>query len=142
MTSVREGIPPSLLHNVRHNRVVPETTLILTAVTSSVPHMSEQSPIERLEGGLFRCSLTYGFMDTPNVPRSLEPLLQEAFACKTDQELTYFVGRETHLSTRKPGMARWRKRLFAVMARNSERATDYFRLPATKVFEIGIMIEL
>jgi KUP system potassium uptake protein len=56
--------------------------------------------------------------------------------------VTYFLGRETLIVTRHPGMAIWRERLFVLMARNAVRATAFFRLPPERVIELGVQVEM
>jgi KUP system potassium uptake protein len=94
-----------------------------------------------LGDGLFRVVLHFGFMDDPVIP----PVLARASApgleiCPPDT--TYFLGRETIFATRKPGMAMWRERLFAFMARNARSATLFFGLPPGRVVEMGAQIEI
>jgi KUP system potassium uptake protein len=57
-------------------------------------------------------------------------------------DVTYFLGRETLIVTKQPGMALWREKLFALMARNAGRATAFFRLPPERVVELGVEVEL
>jgi KUP system potassium uptake protein len=52
------------------------------------------------------------------------------------------VGRKTLLPSEKPGMARWRRRLFAFMHANAQMAPEYFRLPPNRVVELGQVVEL
>jgi KUP system potassium uptake protein len=55
---------------------------------------------------------------------------------------SYFLGRDTIVATRAPGMAMWRERLFAWMMRNSSSASQYFCLPANQVIELGAQVEI
>ena len=59
-----------------------------------------------------------------------------------EEDVTYFLGRETLIVTRTPGMATWRERLFVLMARNAVRATSFFRLPPERVVELGVQVEI
>ena len=58
------------------------------------------------------------------------------------EETTFFLSRETIIPTKRPGMALWRERLFATMSRNAQHATSFFRLPANRVVELGMQVEL
>jgi KUP system potassium uptake protein len=80
-------------------------------------------------------------MEDPNVPETLA--LARAKGVEMDlDDITYFLGRETLIVTERPGMARWRERLFVVIARNAVRATTFFRLPPERVVELGVQVEL
>ena len=143
MTSNLVGTPPTLLHNLEHNHVLHERVLLLTVVTSDVPHVAEEDRIEvePLGQGFFRVTLRYGFMEEPDVPQAL--VAGAAHGVPIDVgHTTFFLGMETLLSTEREGMPRWRERLFAVMSRNAVRATSFFRIPPERVVELGMQIEL
>lgn len=143
MTSVPSATPPSLVHNLRHNHVLHAQTVLLTVVTDSVPYVSPDEHVEVREiyQGIYAIVMRYGFMEIPDVPLSLGMALDPYFPF-VPEKITYFLGRETLVSTQRPGMARWRERIFAYMTKNSQKATDFFQLPADQVFEIGIVVEL
>lgn len=143
LTATSQGTPPALLHNVRHNMVLHETVLLLTIQTFEQPYTSddERIQIEVIGGGLYRIIASYGFMEPPNVPEILAVLAQKGLPL-TIKTTTFFLGRETIIATENPGMAIWRERLFAFMARNALRASDYFQIPADQSIEIGTVIEL
>jgi KUP system potassium uptake protein len=137
------GTPPALRHNVIHNHILHETVTIVIIQTADVPHVppSERSEVEEIGEGFWRVMLTYGFMDEPNVPLTLCEIKRPGVDfCRDD--ISYFLGRETLLVTDKPGMAQWREQLFVWMSRNSQTATQYFHLPAERVVEIGVQVEL
>jgi KUP system potassium uptake protein len=143
MTSVPDSTPPSLVHNVKHNHVMHENTILLNVVTESIPYVAESDQIEikSVHPGIYSAMIRYGFMEMPDVPACLERSLGKYFPYDA-RDVTYFLGRESLVSTKKPGMARWREHLFSFMTRNSQKATDFFKLPADQVFEIGIVVEL
>ena len=86
-------------------------------------------------------TLFYGFMEDADVPAALAFARLEGLPLDVE-DTTYFLGRETLIATSAPGMARWRERLFVLMARNAGRATAFFRLPADRVVELGVQVEL
>ena len=88
-----------------------------------------------------RRQIRYGFMDEPNVPEALAHAREQGLGLDED-DVTYFLGRETLIVTEAPGMARWREQLFVLMARNAVRATTYFRLPPERVVELGVQVEI
>jgi KUP system potassium uptake protein len=142
LTSNRVGTPPALRHNVTHNKVLHETVAIIIVETAEVPHIAVggQAEIEQIGEGFWRVVLTYGFMDKPDIPLALSKILQPGLDFKS--EISYFLGRETLIPTDKPGMALWRERLFVWMSRNAQTATQFFRIPAERVMEVGVQIEL
>jgi KUP system potassium uptake protein len=85
---------------------------------------------------MFNVRLQYGFMEDPNVPEALEQAREQGLEIDTE-DVTYFLGRETIIVTRREGMAIWREKLFVLMARNAVRATAFFRLPPERVVELG-----
>ncbi len=143
MTSALDGVPPALLHNLHHNKVLHEQVVLMTVQTREVPYVSreERYKVRMVCPGLFTMVVYYGFMDTPNVPAVL--LRCDAENIRFDaSEVAYFLGRETVLATSRPGMAIWRERLFSFMSQNAQRATTYFQIPPTQVVEIGLQVEL
>jgi KUP system potassium uptake protein len=97
--------------------------------------------VEELGRGCYRIRLNYGFMEEPNVPEALAALKEKGMEFKP-LETTYFLGRETLIPSRRPGMAIWREHLFAMMNRNARTATSFFCLPPNRVVELGAQIEL
>ena len=98
--------------------------------------------MERLADRFYRVTLDYGFMEQPDVPLALALLPPESGLRVDMAETAFFLGRETLLATRRPGMSVWRERLFALMSRNAQRATVFFKIPPEHVVEIGIQVEL
>ena len=143
MTSNQIGTPPTLLHNLEHNQVLHERVVLLTVVTSDVPHVEDDHrlTVETLGQGFYRVTLRYGFMEEPDVPAALALGAAQGLPLGAEK-MTFFLGVETLLSTHREGMARWRERLFAVMSRNAVRATSFFRIPPERVVELGMQIEL
>jgi KUP system potassium uptake protein len=137
------GTPPALLHNLKHNRVLHERVVFLTIRTEEVPTVdaAERSAVAEIGHGLWQVTLRYGFMEDADVPAALQALAHPGLAFKP-METTYFLGRETLIATKHPGMALWRERLFAVMSRNARPATTFFRLPPNRVVELGAQVEL
>ena len=138
-----EGTPIALLHNLKHNKVLHERVVLLTVVTDEVPHVdhSERVSVEDLGNNFFRVVGHCGFMEDPNVPGMMAQCGEHGLEFQPDKT-TYFLSRETLIATSRPGMAIWREVLFAFMSRNSQRATAFFRLPANRVVEMGMQVEL
>ncbi len=143
MASNPYGMPSALVHNVDHNKVLHEQVIILTLETQDVPYVPWKHRLRMTDLGqdVYRVVGRYGFAEDPDVPGLL--LRCETTAGPIDlHQTTFFLGRETLIATRGAGMATWRERLFAVMTRNARGATDFFRIPADRVVEIGAQIEI
>ena len=143
MTAVSRGTPPALAHNLRFNKVLHEHVITLMITTQPVPHVpvEERVSVKALGQGLFDVRVRYGFMEDPNVPQALVNACAHGLVLDED-DVTYFLGRETLIVTKTPGMAMWRERLFVLMARNAVRAPTFFRLPPERVVELGVQVEL
>ena len=143
MYSSPDGTPPALLHNLKHNKVLHERILILNVRTEEVPHVpaDKRLRITDLGEGFHQIVVHYGFMESPNIPEALEQITRPNLQIEP-MKTTYFLGRERLLATDRPGMMKWRERLFAWISRNARPATYYFCLPTNRVVELGAQIEL
>lgn len=143
MSGQGDGTPPALYHNMKHNKVLHERVVIMMVATENVPHVSIEDRIEiqLLGPNFYRITAYYGFKDTPNVPGALRLAKNEGVDVAID-DATFYLGRETLLPTKRPGMAIWREKLFATLSANAERATAFFKIPPEQVVEIGIQVEL
>jgi KUP system potassium uptake protein len=138
-----EGIPTSLLHNLKHNKVVHKHVVLLSVVVEEIARLPEQERVkwEDLGHGVFRLVLRFGYMDETNLPSILAAIKDPPVPLQP-MTTSYFLGRETLLATRRPGMALWRERLFGWMMRNATGAATYFSLPSNQVIELGAQIEM
>jgi KUP system potassium uptake protein len=143
MTAQPRGTPPALAHNLRYNKILHDRVVVLTVTTAPIPYVpaDKQVQMETLGQGIYNVRVQYGFMQDPDVPSALLKARDLGVELDLD-DLTYFLGRETIIVTRRPGMATWRERLFVVMARNAVRATAFFRLPTERVVELGVQVEM
>lgn len=143
MDRIPEGIPPPLLHNLKHNKILHERIVFLTVVTEEVPRLKEKerTRCEFLGPAFWRVTLHYGFMENPDVPRALRKLKLDGKGFEP-METTFFLGRETLIASKRPGMALWREHVFAWMARSEGRATAFFNIPPGRVVELGLQVEL
>ena len=143
LTGNLDYVPGALLHNLKHNKVVHERVVFLTvtiAEDSTVP-VSERAEVEELSPGIHRVRLSYGFMESPNIPRALEECRAAGLALEPMQT-SYFLGRETLVPAALPKMSRWRHWLFMLMARNAQSATEFFRIPPDRVVELGVRVAI
>ncbi|OIQ89505.1 Low affinity potassium transport system protein kup [mine drainage metagenome] len=137
-------VPHALLHNLKHNKVLHERTLFLSARTADVPHVDPAKGIslKDLGDGVYLLHVDYGFQDTPDIVRLLadmERLHEMEFHL---METSFFLARQTIIPARLPGMAPWREILFSWMSRNAQAAADYFRIPPNRVVELGTQVEI
>jgi KUP system potassium uptake protein len=142
LTGNRKGVPFALLHNLKHNKVIHETVVIMTIVTEPVPRVlpEKRREVHKLADAMFRVNLHYGFKEVPNIPRVLKSSSREFDFDLADT--TFFLSRETLIPAPTPKMALWRLRLFVGMARNTSNAAGYFRIPTDRVIELGTQVVL
>ncbi len=143
MTSNPDGAPPVLLHHFKHNKVLHEQVLLLSIQTKHDPEVpaNERVTVTDLGHGFYQVVAVYGFMQTPSVLDILQACREGGVAANPD-DTSFFLGRETLLTTGKSGMATWRKALFSFLSRNARPATHFFRIPPNRVVEMGIQVEL
>jgi KUP system potassium uptake protein len=136
-------VPHALLLNVTHNKVLHERIVFLAMFTDAQAYVAEgdRVQVETLAPNVYRVSAHHGFAEDPEVPAVLELCRRHGLEIDPAQT-SFFVGRETLLATERPGMAIWRERLFARLARNARRATRFFKIPPNRVVEVGAEIEL
>ncbi|MEO7996207.1 MAG: potassium transporter Kup [Gemmatimonadaceae bacterium] len=147
MTGNDNGVPPVLLHHLKHNKVLHERVLLLSVKTAEVPETSasERVRVIPLQAGFWRVIATYGFMQSPNIPEVLEAVDQMGIRAKP-LDTSFFMGRERLIPTKgRPDdpfkLPRWRKIIFAILARNARSATEFFGIPPNRVVELGTQIE-
>ncbi len=135
--------PPALLANLRHNEVLHETVVLVSVQVAEVPRIApaRRHTVHHLGEGFHQVVLLFGFMDEPDVPAALAAIVEPDFGIDAS-DATYFLGRETIFATERPGMARWRDRLFGLLYRNARSAVQYFGLPRDRVFEVGMQVEI
>jgi len=143
LASNNDGIPPALLHNLKHNHVLHQRVVILTVVTEGVPHVTPERRrnVEELGHGFYRMKLHYGFMDEVDVPAELA-VEDRAGGPFKPMDTSYFLARQTLIASSRPGMSIWREKLFAWMVRNAESAMQFFKLPTNRVIELGSQVEI
>jgi len=146
LTNPGDDVPGGLLHHLKLNQVLHDQVLLLTVVTEDVPRVPalERLEVEPLRTGFYRVHVHYGFMQNPNLPVAIKLCQDLNLITDLDADITVYYADRTTLvpAGTGRGMAAWRKRLFAFMARNSLRAVEYYRLPPGRSVELGIQIEL
>ena len=143
MTGSTEGIPHALLHNLKHNKVLHQRVVLMTIKNLDEPYVNDDTRvhIRQLSPSFWQVVARYGFKESPGIPQVLALCAEQELVFE-EMDTSFFLSRETLVSTRRPGMARWREKLFAIMSRNATRVTDYFHIPANRVVEMGTMVEI
>jgi KUP system potassium uptake protein len=143
LTSALNSVPNSLLHNLKHNKVLHERVVFLTIIPRDIPYVAveDRYEVKPLGGGFFQLCAYYGFSEDADVPRLLEQCGRGGFTFVM-METSFFVSRESLIATGAPGMAKWRERLFVSMSKNATKASDYFGIPTNRVVELGTQVEI
>ncbi len=143
MTGNLRNVPNALTQNLVHNKVLHERVVLVHMLTADVPwvHAAGRVQVQALTRGFCEVRVNYGFMQRPDIPRALELCAAQGLTFDLD-DTTFFIGRETIIPTRLPGMALWREHLFAWMMRNAGPAAEFFRLPSARVVELGSQIDI
>jgi KUP system potassium uptake protein len=143
MTSNPEGAPLVLLHHLRHNKTLLQNVVLLSILATNVPTVpdEERLTVTDLGEGFWRVIAKFGFMEKANVPQILARCRSMGVVADR-RDTTYFLGRERLLPTGRSSLARWRKKLYIFMSRNSRTATEYFAIPPNRVVELGAQLEM
>ena len=143
MTTTPNVVPHALLHNLKHNQVLHEQVVLLTITTMEVPRVSpdKRLAVELLDAGFVQVIARVGYQEDVDIEAILKNC--EMRGLHVEPMLTsYFLSRENVIPTNLPGMALWREYLFVWMYRNGARASDFFRIPANRVVELGTQVEI
>jgi KUP system potassium uptake protein len=138
-----DGVPHALLHNLSHNKVLHERVIFLTVFMLDEPWVNpdEQVRVTDLGHQCFQLNVYYGFKDEPDIPRAMAACT----SCNLQFEMmetSFFIARQTVISTPGSGMATWREHLFVTMSRNARTAADYYQIPSNRVIELGTQVEI
>ena len=141
LTSDINSAPTSLMHNLKHNRILHERNIVLSIKTNDVPRVlrSERVEIDRLNETFVKVTAHYGFMETPSIPKIFEQCRRKALNVDVSST-SFFLSRRSLRLTSKSEMPRWQDMLFIRLARSAEDATTYFRIPTDRVVEVGTQI--
>lgn len=141
MTSDPDTAPAALLHNLKHNKILPEQNVVLTVRTADAPRVSDgkRVRIEPIGDSFWRATITFGYMEAPNIPRGLALLRKQGF--KFDIMTTsFFVSRQSIRPSVHGGMPLWQYKLFINLAKSASNATDFFQIPTGRVVEVGTQV--
>ena len=139
-----DTVPTTLLHNLKHNKVLHERVVFFTIETADVPRLPN---LERTEvrvivpKRVYQATVRYGFMEDPDAMRALALLSRHGLRFERD-ETTFFLGKSAIARAERRGFFTWRRELFRWMQRNSPSAVEYFKLPPDRVIELGTQLTL
>ena len=135
--------PPALVNNLKHNKVLHKCTLIVAVETAEVPRVdvSERAVITKVEPGVFQILLRFGFTEEPNVVEALSMINERGLEFDLEDS-TFFLGHESIIAGKVPGMNPWLEHLFVLLNRGADSAGRFFNLPNDKIFEVGSHVEI
>lgn len=143
LTSDPFSAPTALMHSLKHYKVLHEQNIILSVVTAPQPKVpdSERVKLEAINDLFMRITLTFGYMEQPNIPRALASCRKQGW--KFDIMTTsFFLSRRSLKAAANSGMPMWQDRLFIGLARSAADATEYFQIPTGRVVEIGTQVAI
>lgn len=141
LTQDLDVTPSALLHNLKHNKALHRTNIMLKVESKSTPYVAPEDrlQLERIDDHFLKARLHYGYMDTIDVPSDLarsEGLLAGPGGT------SFFVGRSAIRFATRPAMPRWMTIIYIILHRNAADPTAYFSIPPNRVLELGSQIEL
>ncbi len=141
LTSDPETAPASLLHNLKHNKVLHERNVILTVRSADTPRVLEEERVRlaRITDDFWRVDMVYGYMESPNVPKGLAMLRKQGF--KFDiMSTSFFLSRRSIKASPQSGMPVWQDNLFIGLTKSATDATNFFQIPTGRVVEVGTQV--
>ncbi|PZN99911.1 MAG: potassium transporter Kup [Hyphomicrobiales bacterium] len=141
LTSDPETAPASLLHNLKHNKVLHERNVVLTVRSADTPRIAEEERVRlsRITDDFWRVDLVYGYMESPNVPKGLAILRKQGF--KFDiMSTSFFLSRRSIKASPQSGMPIWQDNLYISLTKTATDATSFFQIPTGRVVEVGTQV--
>ncbi|MDB6453455.1 potassium transporter Kup [Falsirhodobacter sp. 20TX0035] len=143
LTSESEAAPPALLHNLKHNHVLHAQNFIVTVSVADAPYVTDDARIalEPIDGRFSRIRMSFGYMETPNVPKALMLVRREGKSFDI-MSTSFFVNRRSFRTGTSHALPSWQKRLYISMTRSASDATDFYRLPSNRTIMLGQQMTL
>ncbi len=143
MTAQVDSVPAALLHNMKHNKVLHERTVLMTVQTADVPRMPEADRLEirHYDQNFHTVRVRYGFAEEPDIPRALAMCRVSGFRFNL-MDTSFFVGHEKIVPNRRTKWLIPFKRLFVLLSELALDATEFFRIPVNRVVELGGQVEI
>jgi KUP system potassium uptake protein len=142
LTGNPEGVPTTILHNIKHNRVLHERNLVLTVRSASVPHvpLDERATYEKIDANFARVTLRYGFMDAPDVPSALALAIPKTDKPLQEMTTSYFFGRNVLSASKDEGLPVWQDIILIFLQRNAYNPAEFFHIPSNRIIAVGTQI--
>jgi KUP system potassium uptake protein len=143
LTSTPDSAPTALMHSLKHYKVLHEHNVILTIETADTPRVpsAERVRMEQASETFTRVTLRFGFMETPNVPKALAIARKHGWQFDI-MSTSFFLSRRSLKPAAQSGMPYWQDRLFIMLTRIANDATDYFQIPTGRVVEVGTQVTI
>lgn len=143
LTSNSHNVPQALLHNLKHNKVIHQQVVFMTIVTKDTPFVEkkERLQIEEISNQFTRISVLYGYKETPDMTEIFTQAKAQGVLFEI-MDTSFFLSRESIAHTQYKDMSRWRVHLFMFLNKNSARSSDFFHVPANRVVELGLQVEI
>ncbi|HVL09192.1 MAG TPA: potassium transporter Kup [Burkholderiaceae bacterium] len=144
LTGNTESVPVSLLHNLKHNRVLHERVVFMSFVTRDIPYVNdlERLSLTELGSGVYILKADFGFKETPDVNHVMQLAQSQLDMPFELMDTSFFIARESVVPSKLPGMSMFRERIFAWMHQNGAKPSDFFHIPANRVVELGTKVEI
>ncbi len=143
LTSDPDMAPVALMHNLKHNKVLHEKNVILTVRTAETPRVTpeERVTLTPVSDQFKKLVITYGFMESPNVPKALNLCKKQGL--KFDiMSTSFFLGRRSVVPSASRGMPLWQDKLYIFLLKNAANPTDFFHIPPGRVVELGAQVKV
>ena len=144
LTKVEHGASPMLIRHLEHNRVFHERVALMSFVFERRPRVpfGERHKVESIGHGFYRVQVRLGFMQTPDIPRTLQNIQLLGFDSDLDRK-HYYLAHETVVRREKDSaMGPISFAIFSFLNKISSRAPDYFNIPHDGVIEVGFRVEI
>ena len=141
LTSEPDLAPSALLHNLKHNKILHEKNMVVTVQTADTPRVVPQDRVslEPVGGNFWRVRMSFGYMETPNIPRGLALLRKQGFTFDI-MATSFFLSRRSIRPAVRSAMPLWQDKLFIGLAKTATDATDFFQIPTGRVVEVGTQV--
>jgi KUP system potassium uptake protein len=130
------------MHNLKHNRVLHDILIFISVETTEEPRY-EGNRVTARQGplGAWIVEAKFGYMEQPDVPRALRDCAEHGLEVDPRQA-SYFLGRRTIRMSPRSAMPFWQQRIFIMLANQSSRAIEFFRIPPDRVVELGMQMSV
>ena len=143
LTNDPTSAPSSLMHNLKHNKVLHERVVLLNVRNETTPRVpaANRYEMKSLSSDFMLVTLHFGYMEQPHIPRALASMRKAEL--KFDIMTTsFFLGRRTLKTAPNSGMPHWQDKLFIAMTKQAASAPDFFNLPSDRVVELGAQMKV